>query len=61
MHHADHDDVIGVGVTARMVEIHRDEGEKWSSREKIDDATQSAAMMTGVAPMRAALVWVCAM
>jgi hypothetical protein len=38
MDHADHDHVIDVGVASWMVEIKRDEVEKWSSCEKIDDA-----------------------
>jgi hypothetical protein len=42
-----------------MMEIKRDEIEKWSSQKKIDDALQSAGMMTGVGSMRAARVWVC--
>jgi hypothetical protein len=36
------------------MEIKRDEVEKWSSREEMDDALQSAAMTTGVASTRAA-------
>jgi hypothetical protein len=55
--HVDHDDVLCVGIGgASTMEIKRDEVEKWSSREKIDDATQSAATTTRVAPTRAARV-----
>jgi hypothetical protein len=41
------------------MEIQRDEIEKWSSQEKIDDALQSAAMTTGVASLCAVRVWAC--
>jgi hypothetical protein len=57
--HVDYDDMLDVSVAAWTVEIQRDEVEKWSSREKIDDAMQSAATTTGVAPTRAARVGVC--
>jgi hypothetical protein len=54
MNHADHDDVLNVGIAAWMMEIKRDEVWKGSSQKKIDNATQSAETTTGVAPMRAA-------
>jgi hypothetical protein len=52
--HADHDDVIGVGISAWMMEIKRDKIERSSSQKTIDDATPSAATTAGVAPTRAA-------
>jgi hypothetical protein len=57
--HADHDHMLFVGVAAWVMEIKRDEIEKWSSQKKIDDATQSAATTTRAASTRAARVWVC--
>jgi hypothetical protein len=48
--------MLDVGVAAWMMAIQRDEIEKWSSREKIDDAPLSASTTTGVAPTRGARV-----